>query len=127
MEITESAIIRSLSEAQHKIKALKACGVKFSLDDFGVGYSSLSYLRELPLDEIKIDTLFVRGILDSRKDVIIAGNIIDLGIKLGMSVIAEGVETEEQRKQLADLGCTAFQGHLFGPPVPVNEFWQLHG
>jgi EAL domain-containing protein (putative c-di-GMP-specific phosphodiesterase class I) len=121
LEITESAIIGSLSEAQHKIKALKACGVKFSLDDFGIGYSSLSYLRELLLDEIKIDTLFVRGILSSRKDEIIAGSIIDLGMKLGMVVIAEGVETEEQRKLLADLGCTAFQGYLFGRPVPVSD------
>jgi diguanylate cyclase (GGDEF)-like protein/PAS domain S-box-containing protein len=121
LEITESTIIGNLTEAKRKINALKEHGVKFSLDDFGIGYSSLSYLRELPLDEIKIDTLFVQGILRNQKDAIIAGNIIDLGMKLGMVVIAEGVETEEQRKLLADLGCTTFQGYLFGHAVPVCD------
>jgi diguanylate cyclase (GGDEF)-like protein/PAS domain S-box-containing protein len=121
LEITESAVIGTLNEAASKMADLKALGVRFSLDDFGVRYSSLSYLSALPLDQLKIDSSFVRSILTSHKDAEIARSIIELGIRLGMTVIAEGVETEEQREFLARLGCTGFQGFLFGEPVLLDE------
>jgi len=121
LEITESMVIESLGEAREKMNALKAIGLRFSLDDFGIGGSSLSYLRELPLDEIKIDRSFVHSILCNRKDAAIAATVIDLGARLGMTVVAEGVETEEQKVLLAGLGCTAFQGYLYGEPVAIGD------
>jgi EAL domain-containing protein (putative c-di-GMP-specific phosphodiesterase class I) len=95
------------------------------LDDFGTGYSSLAYLRRLPLDQLKIDQAFVRDILKDAGSGAIAESIISLGRAMGLSVIAEGVETEEQRDFLAGLGCHAFQGYLFSRPVPVDEFQLL--
>jgi diguanylate cyclase (GGDEF)-like protein/PAS domain S-box-containing protein len=121
LEITESAVIGALHEAASKMTALKALGVRFSLDDFGVRFSSLSYLSALPLDQLKIDVSFVRSILTSHKDAEIARSIIELGIRLGMTVIAEGVETEEQRELLTRMGCAGFQGLLFGEPVLLDE------
>jgi EAL domain-containing protein (putative c-di-GMP-specific phosphodiesterase class I) len=105
--------------------ALKAVGISFSLDDFGTGYSSLAYLKQLPLDQLKIDQSFVKDILTNSNDAVIAKTIIALANSLGLAVIAEGVETEAQRNFLAQHGCPAYQGYLFSRPLPINAFEKL--
>jgi len=120
LELTESALLKDVDETIAKMVKLKAYGVGFSLDDFGTGYSALSYLKRLPLDELKIDQSFVREVMTDRSDAAIARTIIALAQSLGLTVIAEGVETEAQRNFLAQHGCRAFQGYLFGRPGPAN-------
>ena len=93
-----------------------------SLDDFGTGYSSLSYLKRLPMNEVKIDRAFVTDVEQGGRDAALAAAIIALGVELGMDVVAEGVETQEQSKYLLDHGCRLQQGYLFSRPVPVNQF-----
>jgi EAL domain-containing protein (putative c-di-GMP-specific phosphodiesterase class I) len=105
--------------------ALKSHGLSFSVDDFGTGYSSLAYLKRLPLDQLKIDRSFVRDLLVDASSASIAQAIISLSHALGLSVIAEGVESERQLEILADLGCHAYQGYLFSRPVPLPEFEKL--
>jgi EAL domain-containing protein (putative c-di-GMP-specific phosphodiesterase class I) len=107
------------------MNALKKIGVYFSMDDFGTGYSSLSSLKKLPIDQLKIDQSFVRDIVTDPDDAIIVQTIIAMANKLGMDVIAEGVETEEQRAFLELQGCPAIQGYLFGKPVPIEQFERL--
>lgn len=104
-----------------KMNAIKARGVSFSLDDFGTGYSSLSYLKRLPLNQLKIDQSFVRDLLIDLNDKASASTIVSLGHSLGLKVIAEGVETLEQRDMLAMMGCDAFQGYYFGRPSPPEQ------
>jgi diguanylate cyclase (GGDEF)-like protein/PAS domain S-box-containing protein len=119
-EFTESPLPDDLEETIAKMTAMKAHGERFSLDDFGTGYSSLSYLKHLPLDQLKIDQSFVRDVLTDPNDAAFARTIMALGQSLGLAVIAEGVETVEQRDFLAHEGCRAFQGYLFGRPGPVE-------
>ena len=125
LELTESMFVNDLEDVVGKMTELRAQGLRFSLDDFGMGYSSLGYLRRLPLDQLKIDQEFVRDILADASSSAIAQSIISLSKAMGLSVIAEGVETEGQRDFLARLGCHSFQGYLFGAPVPVEEFQRL--
>jgi diguanylate cyclase (GGDEF)-like protein/PAS domain S-box-containing protein len=120
-EITESAMLGTMGDTLARMHALKARGIRFSLDDFGMVYSSLSYLKNLPVDQLKIDRSFVCDVTTNPGDAAIARTVIALGESLGMSVIAEGVETIEQRDLLARLGCRLFQGYLFGRPVPATE------
>lgn len=122
LELTESLLVSNIEDTVAKMTTLKANGVGFSLDDFGTGYSSLSYLKRLPLDQLKIDQSFVRDILVDPNDAVIAKTIVALGESLGLTVIAEGVETEEQRAMLASQGCLAYQGYLFSRPLPIDAF-----
>ncbi len=122
LELTESLLVNDVEETKAKMTALKARGVGFSLDDFGTGYSSLSYLKRLPLDQLKIDQSFVRDLMTDPNDAAIALAVITLGHALGLTVIAEGVETQAQRDQLHSQGCDAYQGYLLGRPMPLLNF-----
>jgi diguanylate cyclase (GGDEF)-like protein/PAS domain S-box-containing protein len=125
LELTESLLIKDLPGVVLKMQALKDIGVIFSLDDFGTGYSSLAYLKLLPFDQLKIDQSFVRDVLTDPNDAAIARTVVTLGHSLGLEVIAEGVETEEHRKFLANNGCMFYQGYLFSRPVPLAAFETL--
>ena len=122
IELTESLVLDDVNESITRMHALKEIGVGFSMDDFGTGYSSLAYLKKLPLDQLKIDQSFVRDIATDPDDAVITRTIVAMAGSLGLSVIAEGVETEEQRTYLQRCGCPAYQGYLFGRPVPIEEF-----
>jgi diguanylate cyclase (GGDEF)-like protein/PAS domain S-box-containing protein len=122
LELTESMLVNDIEEVIEKMYLLKAKGVSFSLDDFGTGFSSLSYLKRLPLDHLKIDKSFVRDVLIDPNDAAIAKTIISLAGSLGLGVIAEGVETEAQRDFLANSGCHSYQGYFFSRPLPLEEF-----
>ena len=122
LELTESLLLDNVDSVIATMRALKAHGLGFSLDDFGTGYSSLSYLKRLPLDQIKIDQGFVRDVLLDASDAAIARSIIALAGSLGLSVIAEGVETTAHHQFLLAHGCQAFQGYLFGRPLTLEDF-----
>jgi len=122
LEVTESLLLKDVDAIIAAISKLKAIGIQFSLDDFGTGYSSLSYLKRLPLDQIKIDLSFVRNIATDNNDRDFVKAIITLANSLDLGVIAEGVETEEQRQILSDIGCVSYQGYLFGRPMPTELF-----
>ena len=122
LELTESVLITDVESVIVKMNLLNAKGISFSLDDFGTGYSSLSYLKRLPLSQLKIAQNFVRDILIDPNDMGIARMVIALADSMGLTTIAEGVETEAQRDFLAMLGCTRYQGFLFCSPMPIGEF-----
>jgi EAL domain-containing protein (putative c-di-GMP-specific phosphodiesterase class I) len=122
LELTESTLASDIAGVIEKMRLLKQKGIGFALDDFGTGYSSLTYLKRLPLDELKIDQSFVRDVLTDSNDAAIARTIVALAHSLGLEVIAEGVETPEQWKFLAELGCPAYQGYYFARPVPIERF-----
>jgi EAL domain-containing protein (putative c-di-GMP-specific phosphodiesterase class I) len=125
LELTESVVLDDIEDTIEKMRALKQLGVGFSMDDFGTGYSSLSYLTRLPLDQLKIDQSFVHKLPASGNDAVVVQTIISLAKSLGLTVIAEGVETEAQRDFLDRHGCSAYQGYLFSKPVALSAFEPL--
>ena len=125
LELTESLLVENIQEIVITMVALKTLGIKFSMDDFGTGYSSLQYLKKLPLDQLKIDQSFVRDLVDDRSDKAIVLTVITMANSLGLNVIAEGVETEDQRQFLLENGCLSYQGYLFSKPVPLQSFETL--
>lgn len=122
LEITESLLIRDPEKIKGDLKHLREDGILFSLDDFGTGYSSLQYLRHLPLDQIKIDRSFVQEIGQDREDRTIVTTILAMAQALGLAVVAEGVETSEQRDVLFQTGCRIFQGYFYARPIPEADF-----
>jgi diguanylate cyclase (GGDEF)-like protein len=124
LEVTEGLLLAPTPEALRKINALADLGVRLAIDDFGMGYSSLSYLKRFRLHALKIDRMFVRDIADRPEDRTIVQAIIDLGHGLGMQVTAEGVETRAQADALRDMGCDSLQGYLFGRPASVEALLQ---
>ena len=122
LELTESVVLEDLEDVINRMLQIKALGVTFSLDDFGTGFSSLSYLKRLPLDQVKIDQSFVRDVATDANDAAIVRAIIAMSRSLGMEVIAEGVETNEQLTFLSVSGCPNYQGYLFSRPLPPAQF-----
>ncbi|AVO42600.1 EAL domain-containing protein [Simplicispira suum] len=125
LELTEGLLLHDVDDCVARMSELKSYGVGFSLDDFGTGYSSLSYLKRLPLDQLKIDQSFVRDVLTDPNDASIVRTILALGSSLGLQVVAEGVETQEQQAFLERHHCHAWQGYLLSRPVPAQEFAAL--
>lgn len=125
LELTESQLVEDVENLISKMSQLKAQGIQLALDDFGAGYSSLNYLKRLPLDQLKIDQSFVRDLLEHPSDAAIVRTILALGDNLGLSVTAEGVETQAQYEALQRMGCRRFQGYLFAKPGPASalENW----
>jgi len=122
LEITESIFAHDLDDIKVKLAQLKERGVRLSLDDFGTGYSNLTYVKNLPLDELKIDKSFVKDVLSNVSAASITKVVISLAHELHITIIAEGVETHEQRQFLVENGCLNFQGYLYSKPLPINEF-----
>lgn len=122
IEITEGTFIEDIDRTIELLTDLKVRGLQIAIDDFGTGYSSLSYLNQFPVDRLKIDRSFVINIADNKDDRILVSLIAELGRKLGLNVIAEGVEDEHQKNLLIGMGCHAIQGYLFGRPLPFDEF-----
>jgi diguanylate cyclase (GGDEF)-like protein/PAS domain S-box-containing protein len=126
VEITESLFIDDQGDACRQLNELSAMGFQVAIDDFGTGYSSLSYLKRFPVDILKIDQTFVRGIPDDEENMALVDAIIAMSKGLRLDVIAEGIETEDQRNFLINRGCRFGQGYLFGRPVPAAEFARLY-
>jgi diguanylate cyclase (GGDEF)-like protein/PAS domain S-box-containing protein len=125
LELTEGMLLADVEDTIATMNILSEIGIQFSMDDFGTGYSSLQYLKRLPLDQLKIDQSFIRNIVTDNSDRAIVRTIIVMAQSLGIAVIAEGVETEENRLFLLDNGCFHYQGYLFGKPVPIEQFEEL--
>jgi diguanylate cyclase (GGDEF)-like protein/PAS domain S-box-containing protein len=122
LEITETAMMQDVEAGMRCVAALKALGIRLAIDDFGTGYSSLAYLKRFPIDALKIDRSFVRGLPDDEDSAAICGAVIDMAHRLGIEVVAEGVETPEQMQHLARWGCDMAQGYLFGRPLGAEDF-----
>jgi EAL domain-containing protein (putative c-di-GMP-specific phosphodiesterase class I) len=122
LELTESLLLDDIEEIIEKMNALRELGVHFSMDDFGTGYSSLSYLTKLPLHQMKIDQSFIRNIGLKPSDAAIVQTIINMSKNLGIEIIAEGVETKDQKEFLEKHGCPVYQGYLYSKPIPLEEF-----
>lgn len=122
LELTESMLVNDVDDIITKMVELKAAGVRISLDDFGTGYSSLTYLKKLPLDQLKVDQSFIHEMLSSIQDEAIVRTVVSLAQNMELDVIAEGVETEEQRQFLHSIGCFSIQGYLLSRPLSIHEF-----
>lgn len=122
MELTESLVLHDIEDSIQKMRRLRELGVRFSMDDFGTGYSSLSSLKRLPIDQLKIDQSFIHELISNPDDAVIVQTIIAMAKNLSMDVIAEGVETEEQRLILSNYDCSTYQGYLFSKPLPLAQF-----
>ena len=126
IEITESTAMHHIDDSIETFEKLRNLGIKLAIDDFGTGHSSFLYLKDLPVDELKIDREFIRNLSEGSKEEIILESIIHLAIRLGLVVTAEGVETEQQAGILKRLGCQQLQGYLLGMPLPVERFESNH-
>lgn len=125
LEVTENLLLENIDEVSAKMARLKKIGLRFSIDDFGTGYSSLAYIKKLPIDQIKIDQTFIRDILTDKDDALIVESTIVMASRLGLDIIAEGVETKEQFQYLASCGCPNFQGYVYSPAVPADELFRV--
>ena len=125
-EITESDVIDNIEEAAKTLNKLKELGFKISLDDFGTGYATLTHLKSLPIDVLKIDMTFIKSILTDKKSEIIVKHIIDMAHKMDLKTICEGVETEGQYLKLKELGADIIQGFYFAKPIPKKEFEEIY-
>ena len=121
LEVTESVLIRDINDATEKLNQLKEYGLSISLDDFGTGFSSLSYLRSLPIDEIKIDRSFIQDMNTDPQAYIMLKSIIGLASNFNLKVVSEGVEEKEQLEQLKALGILIFQGFYFSKPINKKQ------
>src|SRR6266852_704117 len=124
-EITETMVMEDLSGAREVMKKLNRLGVRLAIDDFGTGHSSLAYLKQFPVHEVKVDRAFIQGVAESQVDLAIVRAIIDLAYAMGISAVAEGVEAKDQAAELNMLGCPVGQGFYFSRPLPVEEFGEL--
>lgn len=125
IEVTETAVIENLDRAAGVLAHLRSMGIKVAIDDFGAGFASLSYLKHLPADIIKIDQTFIRDLVESRRSRDIVASVIDLAHKLGMEVVAEGVENARTAAILTDIGCDIGQGWHFGRPMPADILFKF--
>ena len=121
LEVTEGQIMTDPEEAIKILNKISEMGIELAVDDFGTGYSSLSYLKKLPINKLKIDQSFVRDLPDNEEDIAITRAVIALAHSLNLKIIAEGVETKEQKEFLVNNGCQNIQGYLYGKPMPVEE------
>ncbi|MDQ1650258.1 MAG: hypothetical protein QOG60_2315 [Frankiaceae bacterium] len=127
LEVTETALFADTTAALTELQSLRRLGVRLALDDFGTGFSSLTYLKRFPLHELKIDQSFVAELMEDPASDAIVASVVSLARAIGLAVVAEGIETEAQRRWLIDIGCTLGQGFLFGRPVPADRFAELYG
>ena len=127
LEITERVVMEDVEYAIDVLEHVKKLGIKVTLDDFGTGYSSLEALRRFPLDALKIDKVFIDGLSKSHQDTAVVQLVIDLAHAVGIQVVAEGVETVEQLRQLRDMGCDQAQGYYFWKPLMGEEAAALQG
>ncbi|MNE62433.1 Phytochrome-like protein cph2 [compost metagenome] len=125
LEITESIFMESFESTVSKLEFLKSCGIRIALDDFGTGYSSLSYLQQLPISTLKMDKIFIDSLADQAYSESFVQTIIVLGHKMGLDVVAEGVEDDSQLAFLNESGCDKVQGYLISRPVPPRGVWEL--
>lgn len=124
LELTETALVADMNRATATLETIRAMGCLIAIDDFGTGYSSLGYLKALPADYIKVDRSFVSGMVESADDRSIVSSTISMVKGMGLTVIAEGIETEEQFEMLTGFGCHQGQGYLFSPPIPEASLWE---
>jgi EAL domain-containing protein (putative c-di-GMP-specific phosphodiesterase class I) len=122
LELTETSMMLDPELAARMLGEIRRHGIKITVDDFGAGYSSLSYLRKLPIDKVKIDKSFIDEITQGRAPAALVGAMVNVAHSLDMTVVAEGVETPEQLKVIAGLNCDAWQGHLSTQALPADEF-----
>jgi EAL domain-containing protein (putative c-di-GMP-specific phosphodiesterase class I) len=125
-EITESSAAEDIPKLINTMNRAKACGIRFSMDDFGTGYSSLSYLRQIPIYELKIDKAFINELGNPKKDANMVKTILNIAKNLGLSVVAEGVETQMQEKFLIDEKCDILQGYYFSKPLSKDKFEEFY-